>query len=254
MRVGFLVSVTPDDLARLRALIKDRDAPQKHVWGRRSCCSAPKVSVTSAIMRETGKAKTSVWRWQERFAAEGFKGLLRDNTRPSRIPRLYPFDRRARRCTDDGARRPVRRRIGRARLWPRRQTSASPRCSTSGAPIGFSASAASHPAIQALQESGVRRQIARAPWSGATCSAIGIRQWLARLPRWTFHFTPISASWLNAVEGFIAILTKRRLNMASFDPSPTFRSRSIASSTITTNTRNPRVRARKSTANCWSRE
>jgi hypothetical protein len=28
---------------------------------------------------------------------------------------------------------------------------------------------------------------------------------------WTFHFTPTSASWLNAVEGFFAKLTSRRL-------------------------------------------
>jgi hypothetical protein len=28
-----------------------------------------------------------------------------------------------------------------------------------------------------------------------------VRAWLARHPRWTFHFTPTSASWLNAVEG-----------------------------------------------------
>ena len=26
----------------------------------------------------------------------------------------------------------------------------------------------------------------------------------ARHPRWSFHFTPTSASWLNAVEGFFA--------------------------------------------------
>jgi hypothetical protein len=39
-------------------------------------------------MRRTGKSKTCVWRWQERFAAEGFDGLLRDKTRPSRIPPL----------------------------------------------------------------------------------------------------------------------------------------------------------------------
>jgi DDE superfamily endonuclease len=31
-----------------------------------------------------------------------------------------------------------------------------------------------------------------------------VRQWLDRHPRWTFHFTPTSASWLNAVEGFFA--------------------------------------------------
>ena len=34
----------------------------------------------------TGKSKTCVWRWQERFATEGYDGLLRDKTRPSRIP------------------------------------------------------------------------------------------------------------------------------------------------------------------------
>jgi transposase len=38
-----------------------------------------------------------------------------------------------------------------------------------------------------------------------------VRQWLARHPRWIFHFTPTSASWLNAAEGFCATLTKRRL-------------------------------------------
>jgi hypothetical protein len=39
-------------------------------------------------MHQTGKSKTCVWRWQERFMQEGFEGLLRDKTRPSRIPPL----------------------------------------------------------------------------------------------------------------------------------------------------------------------
>jgi transposase len=43
-----------------------------------------------------------------------------------------------------------------------------------------------------------------------------VRAWLARHPRWTFHFTPTSCSWLNAVEGFFATLTKRRLRRGSF--------------------------------------
>ena len=43
-----------------------------------------------------------------------------------------------------------------------------------------------------------------------------VRKWLARHPRWTFHFTPTSASWLNAVEGFFATLTKRRLKRGVF--------------------------------------
>jgi transposase len=40
--------------------------------------------------------------------------------------------------------------------------------------------------------------------------------WLERHPRWTFHFTPTSCSWLNAVEGFFATLSKRRLKRGSF--------------------------------------
>ena len=43
-----------------------------------------------------------------------------------------------------------------------------------------------------------------------------VRRWLARHPRWTFHFTPTSASWLNAVEGFFAKLTRRRLKRGVF--------------------------------------
>jgi transposase len=45
---------------------------------------------TNAIMRRTGKSKTCVWRWQERFMHEGVDGLLRDKTRPSRVPPLGP--------------------------------------------------------------------------------------------------------------------------------------------------------------------
>jgi len=43
-----------------------------------------------------------------------------------------------------------------------------------------------------------------------------VREWLARHPRWTFHFTPTSCSWLNAVEGFFAKLTRRRLKHGVF--------------------------------------
>jgi len=43
-----------------------------------------------------------------------------------------------------------------------------------------------------------------------------VRRWLARHPRWTFHFTPTSSSWLNAVEGFFAKLSKRRLRRGVF--------------------------------------
>ena len=43
-----------------------------------------------------------------------------------------------------------------------------------------------------------------------------VRAWLTRHPRFTFHFTPTSASWLNAIEGFFAKLTRRRLKRGVF--------------------------------------
>jgi transposase len=38
-----------------------------------------------------------------------------------------------------------------------------------------------------------------------------VRAWLSRHPRWTFHFTPTSASWLNAVENFFSKMTRQRI-------------------------------------------
>jgi transposase len=43
-----------------------------------------------------------------------------------------------------------------------------------------------------------------------------VREWLARHPRWTFHFTPTSSSWLNAVENFFSKLTRQRIRRGSF--------------------------------------
>jgi transposase len=44
----------------------------------------------------------------------------------------------------------------------------------------------------------------------------GVLQWLPRHERFVFHFTPTSCSWLNAIEGFFATLTKRRLKRGVF--------------------------------------
>src|SRR5499425_3545452 len=40
--------------------------------------------------------------------------------------------------------------------------------------------------------------------------------WLSRHPRWTFHFTPTSASWLNAVETFFSKMTRQRIRRGVF--------------------------------------
>ncbi len=43
-----------------------------------------------------------------------------------------------------------------------------------------------------------------------------VRTWLERHPRWTFHYTPTSSSWLNAVESFFSAMTRRRLRRGVF--------------------------------------
>src|SRR5437762_4784463 len=43
-----------------------------------------------------------------------------------------------------------------------------------------------------------------------------VTAWLAAHPRFTLHFTPTSASWLNAVEGWFAQLERRAVRRGSF--------------------------------------
>ena len=60
----------------------DGNAPQKHVAPEKhetclagtDCCAQRGGGGTNATMLEAGKSKTCVWRWQERFPVEGFRG------------------------------------------------------------------------------------------------------------------------------------------------------------------------------------
>ena len=45
----------------------------------------------------------------------------------------------------------------------------------------------------------------------ATHKTARIRRWLAKRPRYHMHFTPTSASWLNQVERWFALLTQKQL-------------------------------------------
>ena len=67
MRTRIALSVTPADLDRLRALVKDRDAAQKHVWRAQVVLRSAEGLGTNAIMRKTGKSKTCVWRTRSPF-------------------------------------------------------------------------------------------------------------------------------------------------------------------------------------------
>ena len=88
MREGIRVEVKAADRACLEAIVADRNSPQKHVWRARIVLLTADGAGTSEIMRQAGTSKVTVWRWQERFMRAGIEGLLRDKTRPSRIPPL----------------------------------------------------------------------------------------------------------------------------------------------------------------------
>ena len=86
MRTGISITLKPVDRRRLSTVVRDRNAPHKHVWRAEIVLLSADGVGTNEIMRRTGKSKTCVWRWQERFMQAGYDGLLRDKTRPSRIP------------------------------------------------------------------------------------------------------------------------------------------------------------------------
>ena len=90
MRTGISITITRSVRGRLEAITRDRNASQKHAWRAAIILSSADGVGTNEIMRRTGKSKTCVWRWQERFMKEGIAGLLHDKTRPSRIPPLGP--------------------------------------------------------------------------------------------------------------------------------------------------------------------
>ena len=82
MRTGITFSLSSTDRQRLRDIATAPRSPQKHVWRARIILLSDEGLGTSAIMEATGKSKTCVWRWQERFMQEGVDGLLHDKTRP----------------------------------------------------------------------------------------------------------------------------------------------------------------------------
>ena len=92
MRTGISFTLSATDRKRLRAISMDPKSPQKHVWRARIVLLSGDGVGTTAIMAATGKSKTCVWRWQERFCHDGVDGLLTDRTRPPGIPPI-PADR-----------------------------------------------------------------------------------------------------------------------------------------------------------------
>ena len=178
MREPCCLWLSAADRARLAALAADRNSPQKHVWRASIVLLSVDRLGTVEIMRRTGKAKPSVWRWQARYLEAGVDGLLRDKTaagahspagdRPGRAGGR-PHARAAAGRGDplDGARHGARRRdlagLGAADLG------------------GARPAAAPGADVQAVQRPGVRRQAARRDRplcrpAGACGSALGRRE------------------------------------------------------------------------------
>jgi transposase len=311
MRTGIVVEVNAADRARLEALVAGRNSPQKHVWRAQIILLTADGCGTSEIMRRTSKAKTVVWRWQERFMQTGVDGLLRDKTRTARIPPLAseiaervvaltladpPGETThwtaAAMAEASGISASSVRRIWRSHgLQPHRmrqfKLSNDPQFAAKLRDIvGLYVDPPAHAVVLSVDKKSQIQALDRTqpglPLKKGRCGTMThdyirngtttlfaafdvlegrvisrcmqrhrhqefirflnaietevpagklvhvildnyavhkhpkVIKWLGRHPRFTFHFTPTSASWLNAVEGFFAKLAKRRLKRGVF--------------------------------------
>jgi transposase len=311
MRTGIIVTVSSADHGRLSRIVADRKSPQKHVWRARIVLLTAEGLGTNAIMTATGKSKTAVWRWQERFMHEGVAGLLYDKTRPPGIPPIAdgvveriialtqkPPPHEATHWTlramakVAGVAASTVHQIWRSHglsphRWRQFKLSKDPAFTDKLHDIvGLYVSPPAHAVVLSIDEKSQIQALDRTQpglplkkGRGATMThdykrngtttlfaalnvldgtVIGknmqrhrhqefirflnevermipagkvihaivdnyaahkhdkVRAWLHRHPRWTLHFTPTSCSWLNAVEGFFAKLTRRRLKYGVF--------------------------------------
>jgi transposase len=311
MRTGISLSLADGDRDRLNTIVADRNRPQKHVWRAWIVLLTADGQGTNAIMATTGKSKTCIWRWQERFMMAGVDGLLRDKTRPPGKPpvaavrtaevvrlTLAPPPHEATHWTL----RAMAKTAGLAastvqgiwkvhglapHRWRQFKLSKDPAFAEKlHKVVGLYVAPPAHAVVLSIDEKSQIQALDRTQpglpmkkGRGATMThdykrhgtttlfaalnvldgtvtgrnmqrhrhqefirflntierdiPVGkvvhvildnyaahkhakVRAWLKRHPRWTFHFTPTSSSWLNAVEGFFAKLTRRRLKHGVF--------------------------------------
>jgi len=311
MRKQSTIAVSDADRQALTVIVMDRNSPQKHVWRAQIVLLTVDGCGTMELTRRTGTSKTSVWRWQQRFVAEGVPGLLRDKTRPARIPPLgaevearvvaatqTPAPGETTHWTSVAMAKHVGISISSVqRIWRKHglqphkvhlfKLSNDPRFAAKLLDIvGLYVAPPAHAVVLSIDEKSQIQALDRTqpglPMKKGRCgtmthdykrhgtttlfaalnvldgTVIGrcmqrhrhqefirflnvteaavpkgksihaivdnyathkhpkVQAWLARHPRWSFHFTPTSASWLNAVEGFFAKLTRRRLKRGVF--------------------------------------
>jgi len=68
------ITLNRADRSALQTVVANRNSPQKHAWRAKIVLLTADRYGTAEIMRRTGKAKTVIWRWQERFAHASFSG------------------------------------------------------------------------------------------------------------------------------------------------------------------------------------
>lgn len=305
------LKLAPADRRRLEDLVRSGNTPQKLVPRARIALLSDGTRLNGAIAQDVGVSLPTVHRWQRRVQDQGVVGLLRDKTRPSRIPALAPdviervvemtlqeppgeathWSSRTM-ATASGVSVGSVQRIWRAHgLKPHRvrtfKLSRDPQFAERVQDIvGLYMDPPQHALVLSVDEKSQIQALERtqpgmplAEGQPAThthdytrhgtttlfaalnvldgtvlgqCAArhrhqeflrflntveaavpIGkvvhvildnyathkhpkVRAWLEKHPRWVFHFTPTSASWLNAVEGFFAKLTTKRLRRGSF--------------------------------------
>jgi transposase len=311
MRTGVHFTVTPADRHRLEGIVTAPSSPQKHVWRSRIILLSADGLGTGAIMSTTGKSKTCVWRWQERFMSEGVAGLLREKTRPPGISKtsdevVAEVIRLTQTAPPHEAThwtlRAMAQAVGLAastvrdiwkahglspHRWRQFKLSNDPAFAEKLRDVvGLYVAPPAHAVVLSVDEKsqiqaldrtqpGLPLKKGRGPTlthdykrhgtttlfaalnvltgevtgrnmarhrnqefirflnlierdvpAGKVIHVIldnyaahkhaKVRAWLERHPRWTFHFIPTSSSWLNAVEGFFAKLTRRRLKYGVF--------------------------------------
>ena len=70
------IQLSRADRSKLEAVVANRNSPQKQVWRAKIVLLTAGGSGTAEIMQATGKAKTVIWRWQDRFRGEGAAGPM----------------------------------------------------------------------------------------------------------------------------------------------------------------------------------
>jgi transposase len=168
---------TAADRARLEAIVADRSSPQKHVWRAWIILATADGCGQPSLPMMKGRAGTMTHDYNRHGTTTLFAALKRARRQPHR---------------------PVQATAPAPGVHPLPQCRRAHGAGRKGDPR--------HPRqlIHVILDNYAAHKHAK------------VRHWLTRHPRWIFHFTPTSYSWLNAVEGVFATLAKRRLKRGVF--------------------------------------